>query len=128
MQPDELLVAIHFPVWEARSGFAIEEVARRLGDFALVGAACAVQLDGDRVTRAAIGLLGMGSTPLRVPEAEAALEGASADDDLAEVGQLAVRDLDPPEDIHASSRYRLSVGAHVVQRAVRAAIEDARSG
>ena len=41
-EPDELLVAARFPVWPERSGFAIEEVARRHGDFALAGVACAV--------------------------------------------------------------------------------------
>ncbi len=36
-EPDELLVAARFPVWPGSSGFAIEEVARRHGDFALAG-------------------------------------------------------------------------------------------
>ena len=126
---DELLTGVHFPVWSARAGFAVEEVSRRLGDFALVGVACGVELgDGDAVTRAAIALLGMGSTPLRAGAAEAALVGSTATaTDLAEIGQLAVRDLDPPADIHASSRYRLAVGAHVVERALARALEAARS-
>ncbi|EUA16700.1 CO dehydrogenase flavoC-terminal domain protein [Mycobacterium xenopi 3993] len=46
-----------------RCGFAIEELARRHGDFAIAGAAVAVQLDGDdRVSRCGVGLLGLGST------------------------------------------------------------------
>src|SRR3954465_2627408 len=34
---DEILAAVHFPVWEGNSGFAVEELARRSGDFALAG-------------------------------------------------------------------------------------------
>ena len=126
---DELLSAIRFPVWSGRCGFAIEEVARRHGDFALTGAVCAIAIDDDNVVqRAAITLLGMGSTPLRAAAAEQALVGGTGDaPDLAEIAQLAVGDLDPPEDIHASSRYRRSVGAHVVQRALADALEEARS-
>ena len=43
---DELLTAIRFPVWSGRVGFAVEEIARRHGDFALVGAAVGVALVG----------------------------------------------------------------------------------
>lgn len=129
LEDDELLSAIRFPVWSGRCGFAIEEVARRHGDFALTGAVCGVALDDNNVVqRAAITLLGMGSTPLRATAAEQALVGSSGDASaLAEIAQLAIADLDPPEDIHASSRYRRSVGAHVVQRALADALQEARS-
>ncbi|HEV3450281.1 MAG TPA: FAD binding domain-containing protein [Acidimicrobiia bacterium] len=129
LEPDELLVAARFPVWPGRCGFAVEEVARRHGDFALTGAATGVALDRDgRVERAAVALFGMASTPLRAPEAEASLLGrAAAELDLAELGQLAVRDLDPPDDVHASARYRRMVGAHVVARALARALEAAAS-
>jgi carbon-monoxide dehydrogenase medium subunit len=92
-----------------------------------VGAVCGIELGaGDAVTRVAIGLLGMGSTPLRARAAEDACSGATVSSvDLAEIAQLAVRDLDPPDDIHASSRYRHAVGAHVVERALARALEAA---
>src|SRR6476661_1231852 len=68
MTADEILTAVRFPVWGARSGFAVEEFARRHGDFAIAGAAVAVELDDQsRVRRRGIGLLGLGSTPLRGP-------------------------------------------------------------
>jgi carbon-monoxide dehydrogenase medium subunit len=124
VEADELLVGVHFPVWSDRAGFAVDEVARRLGDFALVG----VELDdAGNIGRAAIALLGMAGTPVRASAAEAALVGANPSSaDLTEIAQLAVADLDPPEDIHASSRYRHDVGAHVVARALAVALEAAR--
>ncbi len=45
LEPEELLTAIHFPVWEGRCGFVVDEIARRSGDFALAGVACAVALE-----------------------------------------------------------------------------------
>jgi carbon-monoxide dehydrogenase medium subunit len=125
---EELLAAIHFPVWEGRTGFSFEEVARRSGDFALAGVGAAIELDSSgAVQRAALGLLGLGSTPLRAPDAEAALVGRTpAAADLEEVANLAVADLDPPEDIHATAAYRRHVGAHLVRRTLEQALEEAR--
>jgi len=130
IEPDELLVAIRFPVWSGRCGFAIDEVARRMGDFALTGVGCGVELDdAGAVRRAAISLLGMGPTPLRADAAEAALVGTTpVAADLSAAAELAVRDLDPPVDVHASAAYRTSVGAHVVERALSSALEEARGG
>jgi len=127
---EDVLTAVRFPVWEGRTGFAVEEFARRSGDFAVAGAACAVSVaSGDRVERAAIALFGMGPTPLRAADAEAALAGAAVSGaDLAEIGQLAVRGTDPPDDLHGSSSYRHKVGAHLVTRALTRALEEASHG
>jgi carbon-monoxide dehydrogenase medium subunit len=129
LAPDELLVAARFPVWPGRCGFAVDEVARRHGDFALTGVACGVALDGDgAVERAAVALFGMGSTPLRAPGAEASLLGrVPSEGDLEEVGRLAVVDLDPPDDVHATATYRKHVGAHVVTRGLARALAEAGS-
>jgi len=114
MEPDELLVSMTFPT--AAGGFAIEEVARRHGDFALAGAVCALH-DG----RAAVALFGVGSMAVRAPDAEvAAAAGAPA----REIAELAVRDLDPPNDVHASSATRRRIACHVVERAVTRAREE----
>ena len=54
MQPDELLAGVTFPIWNGRCGFAVEEFARRHGDFAIAGAAIGVELDADdRIRRCA---------------------------------------------------------------------------
>ena len=128
---DELLVATHFPVWEGAVGFAFDEVARRHGDFALTGVAAAVEVGGDgKLTRCAIGFLGMGSTPQRARDAESELLGGAppAAPAIEELAQLAVRDLEPPDDVHASSRYRTRVGAHLVERTLARALEAAAHG
>jgi len=124
---DELLTAIRFPVWSGRVGFAVEEIARRHGDFALVGAAVGVELAGDTVVRAAIGLFGVGSTPIRATAAEQALVAGGANADLAAVGSEAANGLNPAADLHASADYRKRVAAVVVRRAIAKAITEARS-
>jgi carbon-monoxide dehydrogenase medium subunit len=124
---DEVLAAVSFPVWGAGSGFAVREAARREGDFATAGVVAAVTVADGRVSRAAIALFGMGSTPVRARAAEAALVGVDPGGlDLAEVGRAAVADVDPPSDVHASARYRTRVAAHLVADALGTAFRTAR--
>jgi aerobic carbon-monoxide dehydrogenase medium subunit len=127
LEPADLLVAAWFPAWGAGAGFAVEELARRSGDFAIAGVMCGVQVAGGRVTRAAIALLGMGSTPLRADAAERQLAGSAPDGlDLGGLGRLAVAGLEPPGDIHASGDYRRRVGAALVSRALARALDEAQ--
>jgi carbon-monoxide dehydrogenase medium subunit len=117
---DEILVAVRFPVWSGRSGFAVHEFARRHGDFAIAGATVAVELDDDdRVRRCGIGLLGLGSTPERATLAEDAVTGAAVTDVTPEdIGRLAMSGLhDVPADLQGSASYRCRVGAAMVARA-----------
>jgi carbon-monoxide dehydrogenase medium subunit len=128
---EELLTAVILPVWTGRCGFAIREFARRHGDFAIAGAAIAVEIgDDDRVRRCGMGLLGLDSTPERARSAETALLGTRVDDvDADEIGHLAVSTLESvPSDLHGSSAYRRRVGAAMVAGAWRVAIEEARHG
>jgi carbon-monoxide dehydrogenase medium subunit len=131
LMADEVLAGVSFPVWSGRCGFAVEEFARRHGDFAIAGAALGVELDGDdRIRRCAIGLIGLGSTPERAPDAEAALVGQLVTDvDSNELGRLAVANLESiPYDLHGSANYRRHVGAVMVARAWVSASEEARGG
>jgi carbon-monoxide dehydrogenase medium subunit len=124
----EILTAVHFPVWAGPCGFAAEEVARRHGDFALVGVMAGVQLEGGRVVKAGVALFGVGGRPHRAASVEAALVGSAADRaNLAGLGGLACDDLDPPGDIHASGAYRREIAGVLVERALGAAIQEAIS-
>ena len=128
LDDDEILASIGFPIWTGRCGFAVEEVARRHGDFAIAGACVAVEVDGDGlVRRCAIGLFGMGSTPVRATVAEQSVVGVAASDvDPSALGRSAVDDLTSiPYDLNGSADYRRRVGATVVARAWSNAIEEA---
>jgi carbon-monoxide dehydrogenase medium subunit len=131
LEADELLVGITFPVWTGRCGFAIEELARRAGDFAIAGAVVAVEIDGDdRVARCSIGLFGLGPTPERAAEAEQSVTGAALTEIVPEdLGRLAVHGLDAvPSDLHGSAEYRRRVGAAMVARAWTSAAAEAEAG
>ncbi|WP_019928244.1 xanthine dehydrogenase family protein subunit M [Nocardia sp. BMG111209] len=128
LEPDELLTGIEFPVWHGRSGFAIEEFARRSGDFALAGATVAVRLDADsRVERCGIGLFGLAPTTERAAAAEAELIGRRVSEISAdEVGRTATAGLSSvPSDMHGSGDYRKRLGAQMVARAWRRAVDEA---
>lgn len=128
---DELLTGVVLPVWRGPCGFAVEEFARRSGDFAVAGAMVAVGLDAEgRVDRCAIGLFGLGPTPRRARAAEAELIGsAPAGDTADDVGDLALAGLDSvPSDLHGSAGYRKRVGAAMVARAWRRAVQEAVNG
>lgn len=131
LAPDEILTGVRFPVWGGRSGFAVQEFARRHGDFAIAGATVAVELDTeDRVTRCGIGLLGLGSTPLRGTAAEEAVCGRT----LAELDEAGLVDIansamagltDIPADLQGSARYRARVGSTMLARALSEALAAA---
>ncbi|MET8212889.1 xanthine dehydrogenase family protein subunit M [Streptomyces sp. NPDC005373] len=128
---DELLTGVNIPVWKGRCGFAIEEFARRSGDFAIAGAAVALRVDGaGHLDRCAIGLFGLGPTALRGRGAEAELIGTAAvAGDPDAIGRCATADLDAvPSDLHGSAHYRTRVGAAMVARAWRRAVQEALHG
>ncbi len=120
MAPDELHTGVTFRIWSGRCGFAVEEFARRHGDFAIAGAALGVEVDADhRIRRCAIGLIGLGSTPERARAAEAVVTGKRiAEVDAEEVGRLAMDALDSvPSDLNGDAAYRTRVGAAMVASA-----------
>ena len=129
LDPDEVLTGVTFPVRGPRQGFAVEEFARRPGDFAVAGAAVAVAVSGDgTISRCGVGLFGLGHTPVRSVPAQTLAVGAPARSaQIAdEIGSAGVADLESvPSDRHGSAAYRKRVGAQMIARAVRRAVREA---
>jgi carbon-monoxide dehydrogenase medium subunit len=127
MEPDEVLVAAHFPIWSGSCGWAVDEVARRAGDFAMCGAMCGIQLDGQRVSRVVLALFGVDSVPLRAPVIESEITGAAVDDlDLPGIGAAVAATLDPSGDLHASAEQRRKMAKALVPRVLATAINEAK--
>lgn len=123
LDPEEMITGVVFPDWPVETITIVHEVARRPGDFALVGMICALVVENGIFTRAGIGWFGMGPTPMKSRRAEAALIGQQAATvDLAGIAELAIEDTDPMTDIHADSDYRRLVGKRIFQRVVGQAI------
>lgn len=126
LRPDELLVEVRLPAHE-RSGTAFLEIARRHGDYALVGVAVVVDLDGDQTRRVRMAFTGVGPAPVRVEEAEAAVTGVPLTDRrYTEIGRIVSSRLEPESDIHASADYRKEVAGVLAVRALRRAVQRAR--
>jgi len=131
LTPEELLVEVAVPAPPARTGWAFEEVARRHGDYALVGVAAAVTLDSQgRCERVRLALLSVGEGPVLAARAAARLVGETPTADLvrAAADAAATSDIDPPGDIHASPAYRRQLAAVLTRRALTRAFERARGG
>ena len=125
LRPDELLTEIAIPPMPTRSGFAFDEVSRRHGDFALAGVAAAVTCDDSgRCTSVRVGLLGVGERATLATQAVAILTGEqpSVEAIRAAAEASAARDIDPPGDIHASTRYRRHLAAVLIRRALDRAV------
>ena len=126
-QPDELLTAVRFPVAEPGTGTSFLEVARRHGDFAIVGLATSLRLAGGTISEARLAFAGLSDAPVRATAAEEALAGQPPSAELFdEAARLAVQDVEPPTDLNGSADYRKKVAATLVRRGLQAAAEAAR--
>jgi CO/xanthine dehydrogenase FAD-binding subunit len=129
-RPDELLVAIELPGPSAGSGSCYARLEyRRQMEIAVVGATCAVTLDGSQITAARLAITALAPTILRVPAAETALVGSDGGADVVRLaGAAAAAASSPISDVRASSDYRLAMAAVIARRAVAAAIARAHGG
>jgi CO/xanthine dehydrogenase FAD-binding subunit len=125
LRPGELLTEVLVPGLPARSGSAFVEIARRSGDFALVGVAAVLTLNHlGRCERARIALCGVGPTPVRAEAAEEVLLGEMARNTvLEEAARRAAEATDPPSDLHASAAFRRKLARYAVRQAIELAAE-----
>jgi carbon-monoxide dehydrogenase medium subunit len=123
---DEILVEVRFPAAEPGTGASFQEVARRHGDFAMVGVAASLTLADGTVSDARLAFSGIADVPVRAAEAEAFLAGQEPSAEVfEEAARRATAGIDPPADLHGSAEYRKKVAAALVRRGLRAAADNA---
>jgi CO/xanthine dehydrogenase FAD-binding subunit len=127
LAPDEILTEVRFRAMPAGAGYAFEEFSRRHGDFALVGIAAMIVLDGARCREARLASAGAGPVPVRLRAAEEILvkEGVG-EAAVAAASARAAELVSPDSDIHASADYRRNLTRVLTGRALKRAI--ARAG
>jgi aerobic carbon-monoxide dehydrogenase medium subunit len=125
LEPDEILTEVRLPAQPEGAGWAFAEVARRRGDFALVGVGALLAVGSDGAVREArLAYASMGPRPLRAYGAERALVGQPAtEDSFRAAAEAAVRELEPGEDLQAGRAYRLHAGRVLTERALGRALE-----
>ncbi len=117
LEPGELLVALHVPSVRATQRWVFDELARRRGDYAMVGAGLLVDFDGSKVSEARIAFLSVGATPVRAKTVEASLIGSVLDGDAIRRAQAALEnDLDPPEDKSLTPSMRIHLARVLLGR------------
>jgi carbon-monoxide dehydrogenase medium subunit len=125
--PEEMLVEIALPALPSRSGTCFVEVARRRGDYALLGVAAALTLGPDGTcTAAGLALCNAGATPVRAVKAGAALVGRLVGGrEIGDAAAAVAGEIDPPANVHASAAFRRHLAAVLTRRALAAAAERA---
>lgn len=130
LEPDELVTEVEFPATRGR-GTAVEELARRAGDFAMVAVAAVVSVDRrGRVDEVRLAYGGVGPRPVRAVAAEDALAGQEPTAEcLAQAAKLARASIEPHGDVFVSAAYRSLLveilGRRALTRAVHRALEAA---
>jgi aerobic carbon-monoxide dehydrogenase medium subunit len=124
LAPDEIIIEVRLPPWPGRRRWGFQEFARRRGDFAMAAAALFYDEDNEGEARNAhVGAIGVADRPLRLPTAEAAINGRRVDDEtIAKAEAATCAAVDPPSDIHASTAYRRALVGTMVERALKMAV------
>ncbi|HEV7649004.1 MAG TPA: xanthine dehydrogenase family protein subunit M [Actinophytocola sp.] len=121
--PGEIAVEARVPAPKGTPAGRYLKLERRVGDFATVGVAVALDLDGGTVTRAGIALTGVGGNNLKAAEAEQVLVGGTLDAaTVREAGRLAAEIARPRTDHRGSAEYKRHVVATFVVRALESAV------
>lgn len=122
LEPIELLMEVRMTDLPTSSRVGFVEFSRRSGDFAVVAAGVALDIENKRVSKARVALAGVGGTPLRATGAEDVLAGQPLNAQLfEEASQTAAADVEPMGDIHGSSEYRRDLVRVLVRRALEQA-------
>ncbi len=127
---DEIVTEIRIPRAVPQSGGAYLKLERKVGDFATVGVAAYLLLDGKgNVATAGIGLTNVGPTSLRARRAESALVGRAPDDRvIAAAAEAAAAEAQPVADLRGPVAYKRDVVRVLTTRALRRAVARAKGG
>ncbi|QMW67290.1 xanthine dehydrogenase family protein subunit M [Mumia sp. ZJ1417] len=126
VRTSEVALELQVPALGARTGSAIDEVARRHGDYALCGVASVVsvgQTGAIETVRASY--LSVSLTPLVLDLSEAFIDGTASDANLEAAVEIATAGVDPDTDIHATADYRRHLAGVLTRRVVRDAYSRA---
>jgi aerobic carbon-monoxide dehydrogenase medium subunit len=122
LEPDEILVAGEVPLAAPGSWFAFDELARRRGDYAIVGIAVTGRRNAGVLADCRIVLMGVASTPLRARKTEALLNGQVADEALVATAAASLRaEIDPLPDLTNSRETKRHLAGVLLQRLLNGA-------
>lgn len=120
LEHGEIVSEIRFPPWPRGRRWGLQKMARRLGDFAIVGVACVVDVDG----ASRIVVYGAADRALEAPAASKVLDGKRPDAKLLQAAASAAAASVPARsDLHADAAYRTELIEALTLRALQQAFD-----
>jgi len=113
LTPRDVLTAIRIPMATSETRTAFAELARRHGDYAMVGLAATARAAGKALSDVRLVFFGVGTTPVRARTAEAALAAG----DVEAAANAVATDLDPPDDVQATGAVKRQLAQVLLKRA-----------
>lgn len=122
LAPDEILVRCEIPAATDRQWSGFSELARRHGDYAIVGLAASAERSENRLARVRLALMGVAATPFRARKTEARLEGQILDDSAIATAVNCLREeIDPFPDLTNSAAAKRQMAATLLGRLLQSA-------
>jgi carbon-monoxide dehydrogenase medium subunit len=123
LRPGEVLIAGELQAAGAGDRSVFLELARRVGDYAIVGVAAHAKVSGGKLVDVRLAFLGAGDRPVLAANAAAAVEGKACGPDVVKAAQDALaKDLAPPADLYHSAATKLHLARVLTGRALAALV------
>lgn len=117
--PGEIAIEARVPAPKGQVSGTYLKLERRVGDFATVGVAVALETSGSRVSRAGIALTGVGPSNIQATAAEQSLVGSALNSgSIQQAARLAAEAAQPKTDHRGSATYKRHVVETFVTRAL----------
>ena len=117
LRPHEMVTGVRVPAADKNTRVGFAELARRHGDYAIVGLAASARADGKGLAEVRLAYFGVGNTPVRAKKAEAVLASGNID---AAVDAL---DLDPHDDVQATAKVKKHLAGVLLRRVAKQLLE-----
>jgi aerobic carbon-monoxide dehydrogenase medium subunit len=117
LRPNEIVTAVRIPVADKNTRVGFAELARRHGDYAIVGLAASARTNGKGLADVRLAYFGVGDTPIRVKKAEAALADGNVN------GAVNALDLDPHDDVQATAKVKKHLAGVLLRRVAAQLLE-----
>lgn len=128
LQEDELVVACELPLAKGAQRFAFDELARRHGDYAVVGIAATAQVQGQVLRDVRLAWLGAAAQPLRSTRTEGLLEGQTLNEALMAQAVQCLKDELPTEaDLTHSAATKAHLAGVMLKRALKTLTQPANA-
>ena len=117
LRPQEMVAAVRVPAADKNSRIGFAELARRHGDYAIVGLAASAKADGKGLKDVRLAFFGVDATPVRARKSETALAKGDID------GAVALLDLDPHDDVQATAKVKKHLAGVLLRRVAKRLME-----